>query len=103
MQTLSDGSLLVAVNNPNNGGANFFDTTGELLRFTDKNHDGVADNAGTVLFNGLPGEVTAVRQAGHFILATSSQAGSERISFLRQGNYAGRAPDPGRKHQFQLP
>ncbi len=78
MTTLSGGSLLVAVNNPNNGGANFFDTTGELLRFTDANHDGVADNpAGSVMYNGLPGEVTAVKQAGSFILATSSQAGSE--------------------------
>src|SRR3954451_21874417 len=64
MMTLSDGSLLVAVNNPNNGGVNFFDTTAELLRFTDTNHDGVADNpAGSVLYNGLPGEVTAVKQA----------------------------------------
>jgi glucose/arabinose dehydrogenase len=86
MMTLSDGSLLVAVNNPNNGGVNFFDTTGELLRFTDANHDGVADNpAGSVLYNGLPGEVTAVKQAGHYIVATSSQAGSERISFLHRG------------------
>ena len=86
MMTLSDGSLLVAVNNPNNGGVNFFDTTGELLRFTDTNHDGVADNpAGSVLYNGLPGEVTAVKQAGHYIVATSSQAGSERISFLHRG------------------
>jgi len=85
LQSLSDGSLLVAVNNPNNGGANIFDTTGQLLRFTDANRDGVADRAGTVLFDGLPGPVTAVRQAGHFILATSSPAGGERISFLRPG------------------
>ena len=87
MQSLPDGSMLVAVNNPNNGGANFFDTTGELLRFTDADGDGVADNpAGNVLYNGLPGEVTAVKQAGRFILATSSVAGSERISFLRMGS-----------------
>src|SRR5262245_60975194 len=86
MQPLSDGSLLVAVNNPNNGGNNFFDTTGEILRFTDTNHNGVADkSAGSVLYDGLPGEVTALRQAGHFIIATSAQSGSERISFLRRG------------------
>src|SRR5262245_20473588 len=57
MMTLSDGSLIVAVNNPNNGGVIFFDTTGELLRFIDTNQDGVADNpAGSVLYNGLPGQ-----------------------------------------------
>jgi hypothetical protein len=85
MTTLSDGSLLVAVNNPNGGGTNFFDSTGELLRFTDADGDGVADGPGQVLFNGLPGEVTALHPAGEFILATSSQSGSERISVLRAG------------------
>ena len=85
MTTLSDGSLLVGVSNPV-GGASYFNSSGELLRFTDTNGDGVADNsAGQVLYNGLPGEVTAVHQAGEFILATSSQSGSERISFLRTG------------------
>jgi glucose/arabinose dehydrogenase len=85
MTTLPDGSLAVAVNNPNNGGVNFFDTTGEILRFTDTNNDGVADGPPTVLFNGLPGEVTALHQAGDFLLATSSQSGSERITVLRRG------------------
>jgi glucose/arabinose dehydrogenase len=84
MTVLSDGSLLVAVNNPN-GGSSFFDSTGRLLRFTDSNGDGVADDAGQILFDNLPGEVTALHQAGEFILATSSAAGSERISFLRTG------------------
>ena len=44
MMTLSDGSLLVGVSNPV-GGASYFNSTGELLRFTDTNGDGVADNA----------------------------------------------------------
>src|SRR4051794_32075586 len=41
MTTLSDGSLLVAVNNPVSG-SSFFSTSGELLRFTDADGDGVA-------------------------------------------------------------
>jgi glucose/arabinose dehydrogenase len=88
MTTLPDGSLAVAVNNPNNGGVNFFDTTGEILRFTDTNNDGVADGPPTVLINGLPGEVTALHQAGDLLLATSSQSGSERITVLRRGTTA---------------
>jgi hypothetical protein len=85
MTTLSDGSLLVAVNNPVPGDTSFFNSTGVLLRFTDANGDGVADGPGKVLFKGLPGEVTALHQAGEFILATSSISGSERISVLRTG------------------
>jgi hypothetical protein len=84
MTALADGSLLVGVSNPVNG-SSFYNSTGELLRFTDSNGDGIADGAGQVLFNNLPGEVTALHQAGEFILATSSATGSERISFLRTG------------------
>jgi hypothetical protein len=84
MTTLPDGSILVAVNNPVSG-SSFYNTTGELLRFTDANRDGIADGAGQVLFNGLPGAVTAVHSAGEFLLATSSAGGSERISVLRTG------------------
>jgi glucose/arabinose dehydrogenase len=86
MLTLSDGSLLVGTSNPVAGSSSYYDSTGELLRFTDTNGDGVADNpSGQVLYNGLPGQVTALHQAGEFILATSSLPGSERISVLRAG------------------
>jgi hypothetical protein len=85
MTTLSDGSLLVAVNNPAAGDTSFFNSTGELIRLTDADGDGVADGPGQVLFNGLPGEVTALHRAGPFLLATSSATGSERISVLRLG------------------
>src|SRR5262249_8970889 len=85
LTTLSDGSILVAVNNPNAGSTSFYQSTGELLRFVDANGDGVADGPGQVLYNGLPGGVTAVHQAGEFLLATSTQTGSERISFLKVG------------------
>jgi glucose/arabinose dehydrogenase len=85
LMTLADGSILVAVNNPTTGFTDFYHTTGELLRFTDADGDGVADGPGQVLYNGLPGGVTAIHQAGEFILATSTQSGSERISVLRAG------------------
>lgn len=91
LMTLSDGSILVAVNNPNAGSTSFYNSTGQLLRFTDANGDGVADGSGQVLYNGLPGGVTAIHRAGEFILATSSATGSERISVLRVGAIASAA------------
>src|SRR5262245_49578417 len=67
MTALSDGSLLVGVSNPRSGGS-FYNSTGQLLRFTDTNGDGIADSAGQILFDNLPGEVTALHQAGEFML-----------------------------------
>lgn len=83
MQQLSDGSLLVGVSDP--VGGSYFSSQGALLRLVDADKDGVADSPGTILFSGLPGEVTAVRQAGALVFATSALAGSERISVLRKG------------------
>jgi glucose/arabinose dehydrogenase len=83
MQQLSDGSILVGVSDP--VGGSYFSSQGALLRLVDVDKDGVADGPGTVLFSGLPGEVTAVRQAGALVFATSALAGSERISVLRKG------------------
>src|SRR5262249_15961864 len=80
MMTLPDGSILVAVSN---GASNGF--TGKLLRLTDVNHDGIADNAGTVLANNLPSIVDGLAQAGNYILATSIDAPDIRISFLHVG------------------
>src|SRR5262245_12219982 len=48
MQQLPDQSILVAENDPTGG--TFYASSGKLVRFTDANHDGVADDpAGTVL------------------------------------------------------
>jgi glucose/arabinose dehydrogenase len=80
---LSDGSLLVGTSRPAEG--SLFVSTGELLRLVDADHDGVADGPGTVLFTGLPGVLTAVRQAGNLFFVTSSAAGSEQIAVLRAG------------------
>ncbi len=85
MQALADGSILVAVSNPNSGSQSYYNSTGELLRFVDANDDGVADGSPGVLFNGFPGSLTEVRQAGRFIIVSSNQAGQEGLSVLRVG------------------
>ncbi len=82
MQQLSDGSLLVGSSVPI---TTFFNSTGQLLRFVDANHDGVADGPATVLASGLPGGITSVRQAGNLLLVTSAGASTPTITVLRQG------------------
>ena len=102
MTTLSDGSILVAVNNPVSG-SSFYNTTGELLRFTDANRDGIADGAGQVLFNGLPGEVTAVH-SGRGVPPGHEQRRRERTDLGAPHRRDPRCPvDAGRQHQFLLP
>ena len=64
MANLADGSLLVTLCQ----GANFFSSTGRLVRLTDTNLDGVADNEGTILYSNLPGTLTGVRLAGSLVL-----------------------------------
>jgi glucose/arabinose dehydrogenase len=83
MQQLADGSLLVGISRPNGG--NFFNSVGELLRLVDEDGDGVADGPGTILYTGLPGAVTSVRQAGSLFFVTSVPTGGEAISVLRAG------------------
>ena len=78
MAKLSDGSLLVAINQ----GANFFTGTVKLLRFVDTNDDGVADGPGTALYLGLPSSQDAVRVAGNLILVTGQ---TKPITVLRAG------------------
>src|SRR6267378_3537265 len=79
MAKLSDGSLLVGVSQ----GANFFNSTGKLLRFVDANNDGIADGPGTVLYSGvLPGSQTSVRVAGSLVFVTGQY---KPITILRAG------------------
>jgi len=82
MAKLSDGSLLVAVSQ----GANFFSSTGELLRFVDTDQDGVADGGGTVLYTNLPGSQSAVRVAGNLVFVTGQ---TKPITVLRAGSSPG--------------
>lgn len=78
MAQLSDGSLLVTVS----PGADFFSSTGRLVRLTDTNQDGIADGAGTVLYAGLPGTLTAVCTGGNLIFVTGA---AKPIIVLRAG------------------
>src|SRR5688572_19880052 len=82
MERLADGSLLVATSVPKTSTSGYFATTGELRRFVDSNADGIADGAGTVVYAGLPGALTAVRRAGTLLFVTSAASG---ISVLRIG------------------
>src|SRR5438045_794236 len=82
MARLSDGSLLVAVSQ----GANFFNSTGKLLRFVDTNQDGVADGAGVVVYTNLPGSQSALRVAGNLVLVTGQ---TKPITVLRAGTSPG--------------
>src|SRR5947209_3407040 len=86
MEQLSDGSLLAGISTPRTG--NLYDSVGKVLRLVDANGDGVADDAGTVVYNGLPGVVTSVKVAGNLCLVLSSQPGSEQIAVLRFGAHA---------------
>ena len=67
MAELPDGSLLVTIvqNNSLSGGT----TSGRLVRFTDANNDGIADNAGTILYSNLPPSLTALRVVDNLVFA----------------------------------
>ena len=80
MVELEDRSLLVAVSQ----GSSFGSSTGQLLRLTDTNRDGIADGAGKVLFTGLTGGQTSLRKYGDLIFVTGQGSGKP-ISVLRAG------------------
>jgi glucose/arabinose dehydrogenase len=80
MVQLSDGSLLVAVSQ----GASFWSSTGQIIRLTDTNHDGIADAPGVVLYNGLPGGQTSLRMFGSLLFVTGQGVGRP-ITILRAG------------------
>ncbi|MDP9354267.1 MAG: hypothetical protein M3R02_03125, partial [Chloroflexota bacterium] len=87
MAALEDGSLLVGTSDPTGGG--YFAGPGNLLRLSDEDGDGVADDAGTVLYSGLPGGITAMARAGELVFVTTGGSAPERISVLRVGEEAG--------------
>ncbi len=78
MARLADDSLLVTVSQT----VNFYAAASRLLRLTDTNHDGVADDAGTVLYSGLPASSTAVQIARTLVLVASN---GRPITVLRAG------------------
>jgi hypothetical protein len=80
--TASDGSLLVVTNTPLSGYVDFYDSTAQVVRLVDANHDGAADGPPQVLYDGLPGAASAITRAGNYVIVTSSGG---TISFLRTG------------------
>lgn len=78
MAKLPDDSLLVTLS----PGANFFNSAGKLVRFTDTNLDGVADDAGKILYSNLPGTLTSVRVMDSLVFVTGPPF---PITILRTG------------------
>ena len=78
MANLSDGSLLVAVSH----GADYFNSTGAVIRLTDTNNVGIADDCGTELYTNLPGSLTDLRAAGSLVLVAGL---GKPITILRAG------------------
>lgn len=74
LQWEAPGHLLVASSRPNVAGGSAFNSTFELLRFTDANRDGVADGPGIPVFTGSAGPATALRWAGDYLLAAAGQS-----------------------------
>lgn len=68
MMELPDGSLLVTVDQ----NSSFFSGSlpGKLIRFTDTNGDGIADDPGTILYSNAPPAPTSLRTAGDLIFLT---------------------------------
>ncbi len=83
MVVMPDGSLLVSTSVPDGG--SFFRSTGELVRLTDDDNNGEADDAGTVLASGLPGPLVALQQFSDLVFVTSARDGESSITILRTG------------------
>ena len=81
MLRLSDGSMLVAVTQ----GTSFWNgNSGQIVRLTDANQDGIADGPGTVLISGLTSGLTSLRGFGHLYFVTG-QGPTRPIYVLRAG------------------
>ncbi len=74
LQWEAPGHLLIATSRPNVVGGSAFNSTFELLRFTDADRDGVADGPGVPVFTGRAGPTTALRWAGDLLLAAAGQS-----------------------------
>lgn len=81
---LPDNSILVATSNPTGG--SFFRSTGELLRLTDTDSDGIADDSGSVVATGLTGPLVAIQRAGDLVFVTTAAYREEGIYVLRRGD-----------------
>jgi hypothetical protein len=75
MQSLSDGSLAV-LSSPGFG-------AGSILRFTDTNHDGLADGPPTVLYSNGTGPFTGLTKVGNYY--AMGNLGDHTITLLKPG------------------
>lgn len=102
MAELTDGSLLVA---QSIGSRLWGSTEGSLVRLTDLNGDGIADDSGTVLASGanLPGLVTSISRVNDLVVALSSQAGNQAITFWRTGVSPAAPLEYGGRLAFNFP
>lgn len=57
--------------------------SGQIQRFTDANFDGVADGAGTIVYQSAGGPFTQLREAGKYYAV--GEFGSNSITFLQPG------------------
>jgi len=80
MARLTDGSLLVAVNQ----GPSFFSAPGRIVRLVDADQDGVADAPPALLYSGLPAGQTSLRRGGNLLFVTGQGSGKP-IIVLRVG------------------
>lgn len=88
MAALPDGSVLVATSPPSSSG--YYDSTGEILRLTDINGDGLADEPYQVVATDLPGSLTALALTGDLLWVTSTDPFQPSITALRRTeNFAG--------------
>lgn len=99
LQWEAPGTVLVATSRPNSPGGSAFNSTFELLRFTDANGDGVADGPGVSVFSGGAGPATALRFAGDYLLAAAGQS----ILILQRGPLPAGAYAPVGRLDFSFP
>ncbi len=79
MAELSDGSILAT----SSEGTRFFNSSGKLVRLVDSNGDGVADGPPQVLYDDLPGSLTAVCVGGDLVFV---MAVGRPLTILRKGD-----------------
>src|SRR5947207_3113338 len=82
---LSDGSILVATSNPNGNGA-YWLSSGELLRFTDTDNNGIADGPGQLMSSDPVGVWTGLAVTGNMVFIMSAKDGANRIIVLKMNN-----------------
>src|SRR5947207_4476107 len=82
---LSDGSILVATSNPNGNGA-YWLSSGELLRFTDTDNNGIADGPGQLMYSDPVGVWTGLAVRRIMVVIMSASDNANLIRFMQMNN-----------------